>query len=97
MLCKKHGGAALGRGIMCDGNYLLSLCRQDSMHLLFSSLPQYHGSFRTFPPCIVKPEKLWSGKQIISMLLLNVVPAGKEKLNLVSRAKISVKVKGEVK
>ena len=67
-------------------------CRLDYMHLVFSALPQYHGSFRTLPPCILKPERLWSGKQIVSTLLLNVVPQGKERLNLVSKAKIAVKV-----
>ena len=41
---------------------------------------------------IMKPQQLWSGKQVLSTVLLNIIPDGQEKLNLTSRAKIAPKV-----
>ena len=34
------------------------------MHLVFSAVPNLLSQFKTLPPCILKPEKLWSGKQV---------------------------------
>ncbi len=62
------------------------------MHLVFNALPNQETVLRTLPPCLLKPERLWSGKQVVSTLLDNVAPQGMEKLNLLSRAKISTKV-----
>ena len=78
--------------IITDKGIIIHLCRLDYMHLIFSALPEHHRSFMTLPPCIVRPDKLWSGKQVLSTLLLNIVPEGQQKLNLTSRAKIAVKV-----
>lgn len=43
---------------------------------------------RTLPPTIWKPKPLWCGKQLISTLLLNIIPEGTAGLNLVSKNKI---------
>lgn len=66
--------------------------RSDYMQLVFSALPRFHGYFRTLPPCMWKPEMLWSGKQVVSTVLLNIIPASQDKLNLTSRTKIAPKV-----
>ena len=47
---------------------------------------------KTVPPAIVKPRPLWSGKQIITTILLNIIPEGTAPLNLKSKAKIPEKV-----
>ncbi|QQP32529.1 DNA-directed RNA polymerase subunit, partial [Caligus rogercresseyi] len=43
---------------------------------------------KVLPPCIMKPKLLWSGKQIISTILLNSVPSGKDPITLSSTTKI---------
>jgi len=40
-------------------------------------------------PTIFKPKPLWTGKQIISTLLVNLKPAGADGLNLKSKAKVA--------
>jgi len=42
----------------------------------------------TLPPAVIKPEPLWTGKQIISTVILNVVPKDMPGLNLISKNKI---------
>ena len=42
----------------------------------------------TVPPAVFKPVPLWTGKQIISTVLLNVTPAGMPGINLKSTNKI---------
>ena len=42
-------------------------------------------------PAIVKPMSLWSGKQIITTILLNLIPDETPPLNLVSKSKVSPK------
>ena len=66
--------------------------RSDYMQLVFSALPRFRGYFKTLPPCIWKPEMLWSGKQVVSTVLLNIIPQEQDKLNLYSRTKIASKV-----
>ncbi|BFZ55031.1 hypothetical protein PYCC9005_002069 [Savitreella phatthalungensis] len=44
----------------------------------------------TLPPSIIKPRALWSGKQVISTLLLNLKPDG-HGLNLTSKCKVAGK------
>ena len=43
------------------------------------------------PPCIQKPQELWTGKQIISTILLYIQPAKETPLNLNSKSKLSMK------
>ncbi|XP_071449900.1 DNA-directed RNA polymerase I subunit RPA1 isoform X2 [Hetaerina americana] len=66
-------------------------CRSDYQHLVFQALNQKGGFIRLLPPAIWKPQPLWSGKQVISTVIVNIIPAGKRRINLHSRAKISAK------
>ncbi|RZF33469.1 hypothetical protein LSTR_LSTR010125 [Laodelphax striatellus] len=65
--------------------------RSDYMQLVYQALPYVHGNLVLLPPAILKPVQLWSGKQIISTIILNVIPKGKVPINLVSTSKISFK------
>lgn len=47
------------------------------------------GTIKTLPPAIWKPKPLWSGKQIISTVMLNITPAHASGLNLNSKNKIA--------
>lgn len=42
----------------------------------------------TIPPAIIKPQPLWTGKQVITTVLLNVTPRESSGLNLVSKNKV---------
>ncbi|KAG5461209.1 MAG: hypothetical protein BJ554DRAFT_6629, partial [Olpidium bornovanus] len=46
------------------------------------------GRVVTLPPAILKPRKLWTGKQVISTLLRNLT-LGRPQLNLVSKAQVT--------
>ncbi|KAF8306029.1 beta and beta-prime subunits of DNA dependent RNA-polymerase [Clavulina sp. PMI_390] len=46
------------------------------------------GQVLTVPPAIWKPKALWTGKQIISTIMLNVCPDDTSGLNLVSKSKV---------
>lgn len=74
------------------------LTREEFQQLLYaaiSTLPPTRGSAHlryqtpiiTIPPCIVKPVPLWSGKQVISNLLMELLK-GYQPLNLDSSSKI---------
>ena len=62
--------------------------RQEYMQHVYSALVDFPGKIRTLPPTILKPEQLWSGKQIISTLILNLVPKDKYPPNLEMGSKI---------
>ncbi|KAI9507014.1 beta and beta-prime subunits of DNA dependent RNA-polymerase [Russula earlei] len=68
--------------------------REEYFQLLYGTLkPEEHsvhedGRIRTLPPTIWKPKPLWTGKQIISTVLLNVTPRSAEGLNLNAKAKV---------
>ncbi|KAH9077239.1 beta and beta-prime subunits of DNA dependent RNA-polymerase [Lactarius deliciosus] len=47
-----------------------------------------NGCLQTLPPAIWKPRALWTGKQIISTILLNITPSNTEGLNLNAKAKV---------
>ncbi|XP_046828533.1 DNA-directed RNA polymerase I subunit RPA1 isoform X2 [Vespa crabro] len=66
-------------------------CRTDYMQLLYCALVGHKGDLKLLPPTILKPFPLWSGKQIISSILINITPPNTALINLKSRAKISVK------
>lgn len=46
------------------------------------------GRILTLPPAIWKPQPRWTGKQIISTIMMNVTPSNYKGLNLVSKNKI---------
>ncbi|KAF6210828.1 hypothetical protein GE061_013939 [Apolygus lucorum] len=63
--------------------------REDYMQLCFQGLTPFTGNIKHLPPCMIKPVRLWSGKQVISTIILNIIPRGYKPINLTSRAKIS--------
>nr|ALK02059.1 RNA polymerase I largest subunit [Wickerhamiella domercqiae] len=74
-----------------------SFFSRDEYHqLVYGSIRPESGQFAservlTVPPAVMKPQPLWTGKQVISTILLNVKPADRPGLNLDSKNK----VKGE--
>ncbi|KAK9241224.1 hypothetical protein V1525DRAFT_392485 [Lipomyces kononenkoae] len=49
----------------------------------------------TVPPAIIKPIPMWTGKQVISTVLLNLKPLDRPGLNLISKNKVDNKYWGE--
>lgn len=47
-----------------------------------------HSRILTVPPTIIKPEPLWTGKQVITTILLNIKPKNVPGVNLTSKNKI---------
>ncbi|KAI8819176.1 uncharacterized protein EV422DRAFT_535387 [Fimicolochytrium jonesii] len=52
-----------------------------------------HGKVITIEPAHMKPRRFWTGKQVITTVLLNLT-AGAEPLNMISKAKIPAKAWG---
>ncbi|KAI8923925.1 hypothetical protein BC831DRAFT_513816 [Entophlyctis helioformis] len=50
-----------------------------------------HGRIVTLPPAIFKPTARWTGKQIISTILVNLIPEDRDLLNLKSKSRIPAK------
>ena len=48
--------------------------RAEYQQFVYYALVGVRGKIKTLPPCIVKPSALWSGKQIISTIIINLVP-----------------------
>ncbi|KDN53106.1 beta and beta-prime subunits of DNA dependent RNA-polymerase [Tilletiaria anomala UBC 951] len=75
--------------------------RGEYQQLLYGALrPEgnYTGGGRvlTLPPALIKPRPMWTGKQIISTVLLNIQPpAPAEGINLQSKAKVAGKFWGK--
>lgn len=57
-------------------------------HLVYQALGFLKDDIILLPPAILKPQQLWSGKQIISTIIINLTPKGCAFLNLNSSAKI---------
>lgn len=67
--------------------------RSEYQQLIYGALrPEgdYSGGGRvlTVPPAIMRPQPVWTGKQIISTVLLNIQPPTARGLNLQSKAKV---------
>ncbi|KAI5481516.1 DNA-directed RNA polymerase I subunit RPA1 [Pseudohyphozyma bogoriensis] len=67
--------------------------RQEYYQLIYGALrpeDDYtgEGMVKTLPPTIWKPKPLWTGKQIISTLLLNIKPPKAEGINFSCKAKV---------
>jgi len=56
---------------------------------VYQALPHKTDKIVLLPPTIIKPMPLWSGKQILSTVIINIIPKGKELINLISTSKIS--------
>lgn len=54
-----------------------------------------NGRVLTMPPTVIKPQPLWTGKQIISTILLNLT-TGKAQLNMESKSKVPGRFWGPV-
>lgn len=59
--------------------------------LVYRGLTDKPGRVKLLPPAILKPQELWTGKQVVSTLLLNVIPQKAVPLNLVGKSKIPSK------
>ncbi|KAH7108430.1 beta and beta-prime subunits of DNA dependent RNA-polymerase [Auriculariales sp. MPI-PUGE-AT-0066] len=67
--------------------------REEYQQLLYGALrPEedwmHTGKIETLPPTIWKPKPLWTGKQVISTVLLNITPSNAQGLSLRSKCKI---------
>lgn len=65
--------------------------KTDYQQLVFQALSNHKGEIKLLPPTILKPIMLWSGKQILSTIIINSIPKGKPYLSLAGKAKISTK------
>lgn len=64
--------------------------KEEYHQLVYNAIP-FVPKIETLPPCIMKPQFLWSGKQVISTVLINVIPEGKQPVTFEGRAKLSRK------
>lgn len=62
-------------------NYVYSCMRPEDGHVT-------SGSLKTPAPAVVKPQALWTGKQLISTILMNIVPERMPGLNFQGKNKI---------
>ncbi|TFY78426.1 hypothetical protein EWM64_g5588 [Hericium alpestre] len=68
--------------------------REDYFQLLYGAIrpeddsAHHSGRLLTLPPAIWKPRPRWTGKQIISTVLLNITPSNADGLNLHAKAKV---------
>ncbi|KAJ0050146.1 hypothetical protein NL108_013161, partial [Boleophthalmus pectinirostris] len=62
--------------------------RDQYTELVYRGLTDKQGRVKLLPPAILKPYPLWTGKQVVSTLLLNVIPKNAVPLNLVGKSKI---------
>nr|CAD7199685.1 unnamed protein product [Timema douglasi] len=65
--------------------------REGYQQLVYQGLSNKRGDIELLPPAILKPARLWSGKQVLSTIILNTIPTGKYPINLTGTAKISSK------
>ncbi|KAJ0002687.1 hypothetical protein NQD34_007836 [Periophthalmus magnuspinnatus] len=65
--------------------------RDQYTELVYGGLTDKQGRVKLLPPAILKPHPLWTGKQVVSTLLLNVIPKNALPLNLVGKSKIPSK------
>ncbi|KAL0839080.1 hypothetical protein ABMA28_017060 [Loxostege sticticalis] len=65
--------------------------KSDYQQLVFQALSSHRGEIKLLPPTILKPVMLWSGKQILSTIIINSIPKGKPYLTLIGKAKIGAK------
>lgn len=63
--------------------------KEDYQQLVYTALAHISKDIKFLPPTILKPKTLWSGKQILSTVLINIIPDGVDRINLKSTAKIN--------
>uniref|UniRef100_A0A1A8QLE9 DNA-directed RNA polymerase subunit n=2 Tax=Nothobranchius rachovii TaxID=451742 RepID=A0A1A8QLE9_9TELE len=62
--------------------------RDQYTQLVYRGLTDKAGRVKLLPPAVFKPQCLWTGKQVVSTLLLNVIPEEAVPLNLTGSSKI---------
>uniref|UniRef100_T1JBE4 DNA-directed RNA polymerase I subunit RPA1 n=1 Tax=Strigamia maritima TaxID=126957 RepID=T1JBE4_STRMM len=65
--------------------------REDYLQLVLKAIPFLPRKIKTLPPAILKPTVLWSGKQILSTVLINLIPKDKPLITLEGVSKIANK------
>ncbi|XP_077434020.1 DNA-directed RNA polymerase I subunit RPA1 isoform X1 [Vanacampus margaritifer] len=65
--------------------------KDEYTELVYRGLTDKPGRIKLIQPAILKPQKLWTGKQVVSTVLLNVIPEKAVPLNLVGKSKIPSK------
>ncbi|XP_017486749.1 PREDICTED: DNA-directed RNA polymerase I subunit RPA1 [Rhagoletis zephyria] len=65
--------------------------REDYQQLVYQGLSHLRENIKLLPPTILKPTVLWSGKQILSTIIINLIPEGYARINLHTQAKINSK------
>lgn len=65
--------------------------RDDYQQLVFQALADQTCTIKLLPPAILKPRPYWSGKQILSTVIINIIPDGKVPINLTATSKINSK------
>uniref|UniRef100_A0A1B0DCX1 DNA-directed RNA polymerase subunit n=1 Tax=Phlebotomus papatasi TaxID=29031 RepID=A0A1B0DCX1_PHLPP len=63
--------------------------KEDYYQLIFQGVSRQRGDLIFLPPAIMKPRILWSGKQVLSTVILNIIPRGKKLICLTSTSKIN--------
>ena len=68
--------------------------QEDFQQLIFIALADSTDRVRLIPPAIQKPTCLWSGKQVISAIIKNIIPKGKAlpSFNFKTTVKIKVRI-----
>ncbi|XP_023184312.1 DNA-directed RNA polymerase I subunit RPA1 [Xiphophorus maculatus] len=64
------------------------LTKDQYTELVYRGLTDKTGRVRLLAPAVLKPQQLWTGKQVVSTLLLNILPDKAVPLNLTGKAKI---------
>uniref|UniRef100_A0A0N5BKB8 DNA-directed RNA polymerase I subunit RPA1 n=1 Tax=Strongyloides papillosus TaxID=174720 RepID=A0A0N5BKB8_STREA len=64
--------------------------KEDFMHLVLSAFGHVSKRLVMPPPAMIKPEVLWSGKQLISAVIMNNIPKDSPKINLTGKAKTAI-------
>ena len=64
----------------------------DYQQLVYGALSFTNRPIRFLPPAILRPAQLWSGKQIISTLVMNLVPEGRPLPSFEIESKIGAKM-----
>ncbi|KAM6924020.1 DNA-directed RNA polymerase I subunit RPA1 [Xenentodon cancila] len=65
--------------------------REQYTELVYRGLTDKLGRVKLLAPALLKPQHLWTGKQVVSTLLLNLIPEKAAPLNLIGKSKIPSK------
>lgn len=77
----------------CHDIFLIfAYSRIDYHQLVFQALSLRKTKIKLLPPAIIKPRQMWSGKQILSTVIINIIPEGRALINLTATSKISARV-----